>query len=252
MPRTEDYQHLPIEEVHLEWTAKPNDPNYKGTRAKRSLELDLAIHPNNSGRIIINYPGLRGAREGYMDKHKKLAQYMQGEGLGVVVRGKGPGHPDFEGFTLDTQLRKMIEYSLDNTEVISAAQKPEVLLIGTSAGGAAVAVLAHNYERVSRILLMAPSGNTGRKAVSEGLQKFAGEVYIVIGQEDDVVGVETGQIFYDLATGASKRELHIIPHCDHNFSGELNGRIMSQAPFYAFAQGERPKFPDPQGGIVLY
>lgn len=61
-----------------------------------------------------------------------------------------------------------------------------------------------------------------------------------------------GRVFYNLATSASRRELFIIEHCDHNFRGEINGRIMSEAPFYAFATGERPNFPDPLGGMVLY
>lgn len=252
MPRVEDYKHLPIEEVHLVWTAKPNKPNHRDSRTERLLELDLAVHPNTSGRIIINYPGWQGAREGYMDKHMKLAQYMQGENLGAVVRGKGPDFPDFDGFTNDVQLRQMIDYSLENAQAICGAQKPEVLLIGTSAGAGAAAAIAYDYERVSRILLMAPGDNMGRKVLREGLQRFAGEVFIVIGENDTNVGVGSGQVFYDLAIRAARRELFVIPDCDHNLSGEVNGRIMSQAPFYAFAKVERPKFPDPLGGIVLY
>lgn len=255
MPRAEDYEHLPIQKVHLEWKANANDPNFRSGRVlgqEFSLSLDIAIHPNTSGRIIINYPGFRGVIDGYQNKHKKLALYMQGEGLGAVVRGKGPGFEDFEGFTNDTQLRRMIDYSLENAEVISGAKRPEILLIGTSAGGGAVAAIAHNYEAVARILLMAPADNMGSEAITEGLKRFAGEVFIVIGREDDVVGVESGQNFYDLATGASKREVFIIPNCDHNFRGQLNARIMSQAPFYAFARGGKPTFPDLQSGIVLY
>lgn len=252
MPRVEDYEHLPIEEVLLVWTARPNKPSYKGSRTERLLELNLAVHPNTSGRIIINYPGWQGAREGYMDKHEKLAQYMQGENLGAVVRGKGPGFLDFGGFTNDTQLHKMIYYSLENAQAICGAQKPEVLLIGTSAGAGAAATIADSYERVSRILLMAPGDNMGREVLREGLQRFAGEVFIVIGENDTNVGVYSGQVFYDLAIRAARRELFVIPNCDHHFSGSVNGRIMSQAPFYAFAKGKRPKFPDPLGGIVLY
>lgn len=223
MPRAEDYEH--------------------------SLKLDVAVHPNKSGRIIVNYPGLGGDIDGYNLKYRKLAQFMQGEGLGAVVRSFGP---DFWRYTVDTGLRKMLDYICENAEEISGVTKPEILLMGFSAGASAIAAIAHSYERVSRILLMAPSGDMRMEAVTEGLQKFAGEVYIVIGQEDDVVGVEAGGIYYDLASGASKRELHIIPNCDHQFRGELNGRIMSQAPFYAFVRGEKPSFPNPQGGIVLY
>ncbi len=245
MPSTQDYEHLPIKQVHLEWRAKAINGK------ECPLSLDIALHPNTSGRIIINYPGWRGDSDGYNQKHKKLAQYMQGEGLGAVVRGKGSGFPDFDGFTVDTQLRKMIDYSLENAQAICGAEDPEVLLIGTSAGGGAAAAIAYNYEAVSRILLMAPGDNTGEGAI-EKLRDFAGEVFIVIGQEDRNVGVSAGKVFYDLAIKASRRELFIIPNCDHNFTGTVNGRIMSGAPFYAFARDERPKFPDPEGGMVLY
>lgn len=255
MPRAEDYQHLPIKQVHLEWQAKANDPKYDGGRLfgqELPLTLDLAVHPNNSGRIIINYPGRRGDINGYNDKHRKLALYMQGEGLGAVVRGKGPDFPNFNGFTFDTQLRKMIDYTLENAEAISGAPLPEILLIGTSAGGGAAAVVARDYEAVARILLMAPGAIVGERTVRESLGQFAGEVFIVIGREDENVLVESGEFFYGCATRAYRRELFIIPDCDHQFRGEVNGRIMSQAPFYAFARSERPNFPDPQAGIVLY
>lgn len=252
MPRAEDYEHLPIRQVPLEWMIKPNDPRAKGGNGydqEHQLQIDLAVHPNQSGRIIVNYPGLGGDIDGYNLKYKKLALYMQGENLGAVVRSEGP---NFWGYMPDTSLRKMLEYSYEHEEEISGVAKPEFLLMGFSAGASAIAAVAHDYERVSRILLMAPSGDMGMKAVTEGLQKFAGEVFIVIGREDDVVGVEAGQKFYEMATGASKRELYVITNCDHQFKGELNGRIMSQAPFYAFARGEKPQFPNPEGGIVLY
>ncbi len=108
MPKAEDYEHCPIEIANLEWKAKAN----KNNRDEYNLSLEVAIHPNNSGKIIINYPGLMGDREGFNNKHKKLAQYMQGEGLGAVVRTQGPGYPAFERFTDDVLLRKVLSYSL--------------------------------------------------------------------------------------------------------------------------------------------
>lgn len=240
MPRAEDYEHQPIEQLRLEWDREING---------RKPEIDIFVHPNDSGRIIINYPGWNGDIDGFNDKHRKLAQYMQGEGLGAVVRGKGPGHPDLIDLPVDLQLRMMIRYSLEYSQEIAKTDAPELLLIGTSAGGGAAATIAHEYPEVSRILLMAPGAN-GNPEV--GLPKFRGEVHIVIGANDDVVSPVAGKYFYDLATGASRRNLFTISDCNHQFHGELNGRIMSEAPFYAFSKGDRPIFPDPQGGMVLY
>lgn len=246
MPRAEDYEHLPIEQVHLQWQAT----SQKGQ--KRLLSTDIAIHPNSSGKIIINYPGFRGDREGFNDKHRKLAQYMQGENLGAVVRSKGPGFSDFDGFTDDVLLRKVLVYSLENAQSISGLQSPEVFLIGTSAGAGAAAAIAFEFKEVTRMLLMAPGANIGMHIVAKGLRRFTGEVFVVIGAKDENVGLRAGQHFYNLATAASKRELFVIPNCDHQFRGEQNGKYMSQAPFYAFANGTRPKFPDPEDGMVLY
>lgn len=255
MPRAEDYSHFPTYHEVLRWRARVDDPDYRTTPhygREFSLSYTIAIHPNRSGRIIINYPGYRGDIDGFEGKHRKLAQYMQGENLGAVVRGKGPGHPDLAGFTIDLPLRSMIDFSLENASRIAGTRNPELLLIGTSAGAGAVASVAHEYESVSRMLLMAPGDNMGGEAIRKGLQRFAGEVFIVIGQNDESVGVEAGRTFLRLATGARKKELFEIPNCNHKFRGEQNGRYMSQAPFYAFARDERPKFPDPEGGMVLY
>lgn len=255
MPRVEDYKHLPVQNVLLEWEAEANKPDCTGNRVMGQhyrLALDLAIHPNQSRRIIINYPGLRGEKDGYMDKHRKLAQIMQGENLGAVVRGKGPGHPDFNGFSFDVQLRKMIEFSVEYAKALSGSSSPEIMLIGTSAGGGVAAAIAHEYEEISRILLMAPGNNIGLKQIRYGLANFSGEVTIVIGKDDTNVGAVSGWKYLELSTGASRRKLFNLSNCGHNFEGEQNGRIMSQAPFYAFAEGKRPKFPNLEGGIALY
>ena len=175
---------------------------------------------------------------------------MQSEGLGAVVRLKGPGFPDWSGFPIDAALRHTIDYSLENAADISGSPEPEILLIGTSAGGGAVAAVAADYERISRILLMAPGSNIGMRKIINSLSRFTGEVYIVIGDQDDNVGTDSGQIYYDLAVNAGKRELLIIPGCDHNFS--QNGRIMSQTAIYALTKTTKPHFPDPEAGIILY
>jgi len=97
---------------------------------------------------------------------------------------------------------------------------------------------------------MAPSGNAGQEAVERGLGKFTGEVYVAIGDSDEVVGPQAGQTFYDLATSAKLKKLEVISNCNHKFFGEANGRIMSKAPLWAFA-GDTT-FPSPDGGKKLY
>ena len=97
---------------------------------------------------------------------------------------------------------------------------------------------------------MAPSGDAGKEEVERGLGKFTGEVYIIVGDKDEVVGPQAGQTFYDLATAAKLRKLEVITNCNHQFFGETNGKIMSKAPLWAFVGDST--FPSPDGGKKLY
>lgn len=92
------------------------------------------------------------------------------------------------------------------------------------------------------------------KMLKDGLTKYRGEVVIVQGENDRMVGRDAGSKYLQFLTNVSSSEIFMIPDCNHQFMGEKNGRIMSAAPFYVFARNrfERPAFPDPAGGIKLY
>lgn len=248
-----EFQGSPLRVVEATWKVKSNDPEFRDGQflgQEFPVQLDIAVHPNMSRKIIFNVPGAGGNIDGYAEKYKKLCQHIQKNGLGAVVR---TGNHIYAGFLPDVVLRGMLEYSKSRAWEICGEPDPEIMMMGFSAGASAVAAVAHEYPKTSKILLYAPSGDMPEKLVRTGLAKFNGEVYIVIGKEDDVVGVGAGKLFYDMATGASHRELHVIPNCDHQFRGEKNGRIMSEAPFYAFREkSKKPQFPDPKGGIKLY
>lgn len=215
---------------------------------ERAFPVKLAIHPNLSRRIIVNVPGTRGEIDGYAEKYKILAHHMQSQGLGAVVRTGN----DFTGFRADVNLNAALEYAKEHAVEICGEPEPEILLMGFSAGASAIAARAHYHSQVSKILLGAPATSMDNISVRDGIAKFNGEVYIIIGDSDDNVGTQSGQIIFDWATSASHKELLVLPNCDHQFRGEGNGRIISEAPFYAFAKGEKPLFPDPKGGIKLY
>src|SRR3989344_1351842 len=55
---------------------------------------------------------------------------------------------------------------------------------------------------------------------------------------------------YLMGFSPPSRHLVVLPNCDHQFRGRVNGQIMSKAPLWAFA-GEAT-FPSPEGGTVLY
>lgn len=213
-----------------------------------SVPVQLVIHPNLSRRIIINIPGTRGEIDGYGGKYKILAHHIQTEGLAAVVRTGN----DFTGLPEDIHLNAALAYAKRHAWEICGEPNPEILLMGFSAGASAIAARAHQHPEVTRILLGAPAKSMRGINVREGIKKFKGEVYIIIGDNDDNVGTDSGKTFYNWAQNVSHKELFVLPDCDHQFRGEKNGRIISQAPFYAFGKGEKPPFPDPEGGIKLY
>lgn len=230
-----------------------NDPNFRGGEdfgKEFTVEVMLAIHPNNSKKIIINVPGFNGDIDGYENKYKILAGHMQSDNLGAVIRTDNRILP---GYLVDAKLRIALNYARENSFAISGDSNPEIMLMGFSAGASAIAAVAYEYPEVTKILLFAPSGNMPFPLIKNGLNSFKGGVYIVQGEQDEVVGPRAGKLFYDLATGASCKEIFMISDCDHRFTGEVNGRIVSEAPYYAFSSSaEKINFPDPRGGFKLY
>jgi len=218
---------------------------------RRGLELELAIHPLSNGVIVVNYPGITGDIDGYNHKYSQQADFIQEKGIGTVVRMGNPIYaklPYPQGMI--DNFRYVIDHCLSHGEELSGKAKPTLYLMGFSAGASTIAAVAGDYPAIEKILLMAPSGDAGKEAVDLSLDKFRGEVYITVGDKDEIVGPEAGQIFYDLAASAKIRKLVIVPNCDHQFRGEINGRIMSKAPLWAFA-GDN-SFPSPEGGKKLY
>lgn len=226
----------------LDWKERPNNLEFNQLnphfQEPMNLHLEITIYPYPDGRIIIIYPG--AGEDGRNLRYLTLAHQMQTEGLGAAVIS---GNPNLEPFLPHAHLKKMIRYSIDHRYLICSHKKPELLLMGFSAGAAAVASVASDYSMVTRILLIAPSGNIPKEIVESNLGRFGGEVYIVIGKDDEVVGVHAGDKYYQIASQASRRELFVVEHCNHYFSGEINDNIFKRAPFYAFAQGDKPNFP---------
>ena len=217
------------------------------------LKVGLRVHPNSNGVIVINYPGLDADIDGYANKYGNLGDFLQ-EKVGAVLRTDNPHYAGFRyENSVQEHLRAVIDYALQHSQEISGKDADEVsmYLMGFSAGASGIAAVAHKYPQVKKILLMAPSGDAGQEAVAEGLKQYTGECHIVIGENDEIVGVEAGNLFASMATAVSVVRSVIIPDCDHQFRGETNGRIMSAAPLWAFAGvgGERPS---PEDGITLY
>lgn len=232
---------MEIKTTKLKWEKSQNG-------ITMDFELDVAIHPFNNGKIIINYPGADGSINGYNDKYIKIANYLVENKIGAVVR-----IPNISslGFGWDINLRETLSYVLDHSKEICGSEIPEIYLMGTSAGAGAIAMIAWEYPEITKILLSEPAIVFDKNLLSASMKEYKGEVVIVTGDSSLALGLEIGQKFYDGFINASKREIFEIPNCDHQFRGEINGRIFSLAPLYAFSE-KKINFPDSKGGIKIY
>ena len=213
----------------------------------QSAQFEVALHPHKSNVIVINYPEISGDIDGYNNKYAQLADFIRENDVGAVVRSGNQEFADYPNGMVGN-FRSLIEYSIKNSMDIAECKDPKIYLMGFSAGASTITAIAADYPSVEKILLMAPSGDA--ENACENLSKFSGEVYIAVGDNDEIVGEKAGKIFYDMAISASKRELEIIPNCNHQFTGETNGKIMSLAPLWAF--GNNKTFPSPEDGKILY
>lgn len=216
----------------------------------RSVEVDVAIHPSQGLALVVMMPGWEGDIDGYEDKYLKLAQLIRSQGIGAVVR---LGNPEFDGVDFEEacrgHLRDAVDQALARSAKICGATEPKLYFFGTSAGASAMAALADRWPQLEKMLLVAPSADAGYEAACAGLLAFSGEVSVVAGRQDEVVGSLPEELSGIAPPGARRRFVG-IDHCDHQFRGAINGRIYSQAPLWAFADDD--PFPDPDRGIHLY
>jgi hypothetical protein len=232
---------MEIKTTKLKWTKSKNG-------ISMDFELDVAIHPFNNGKIIINYPGADGSICGYNDKYIKIADYLIKKKIGAVVR-----IPNISslGFGWDINLRETLSYVLGHSKEICGSNKPEIYLMGTSAGAGAIAMIAWEYPEVTKILLTEPAIVFDENLLITAMEQYKGKVFIVVGSGPNALGIEVGRKFFHCFKNSNDGWMFEISDCDHQFRGEKNGRIFSEAPICAFGD-KKIKFPNPNGGIKLY
>ncbi len=220
---------------------------------------EIFIHECNSKNIIINIPGYGGTAEGYENKYIKLGDYIVSKELGSFVRMNN-SVPRSMYNTLNRNLypshiisktHEVIEYCINNSIEICGEKDPNIYLIGTSAGGAVAAYMANRYKEIKKILLCAPSGNIEMKQIMETYKDFKGELSIIIGENDEVVGTYISHVYLQQCKNASEKRIRLLHNCNHNFTGEENGKLLSHAPFWAFDNENHPIL-DSNKGIILY
>lgn len=218
---------------------------------KGGSSFEVIVHPCPTARaIIINVPGFKGNVDGFNNKYRKIGRMLTERGVGAYVQMPNNVHLYKNREWLIRDVRATIYYALKERDI--CADPPEIYLSGTSIGAVAVAAAA-NYPAVKKILMIAPAYTDQRSIINRiqyGLSQFSGELYIAIGDRDEFYGNKNHERYAHIARSASKKEIAVIPNCDHYFTGKRNGMILSKAPLWAFAKDT--SFPSPEGGIVLY
>ena len=215
------------------------------------LDIPLMIHPvRDSGKIIIIYPGYNSHIDGYNNKYVKIAHLLTEQKIGTVIRSTNSEHPGFDyKISVKEDLKTIIHFACSGTGICGKSN-PEIYLMGTSAGASACAAVAYQFPSISKVLLIGTSMDAGSKDVEEGLSQFTGEIYMTGGDNDQIFDINSREHLFHCTKNSKVRKLVEVPNCDHNFTGERNGRILSKAPLWAFANNIT--YPSPDGGIVLY
>ncbi len=214
--------------------------------------FDVIVHPcPEASAIIINIPGLNSAIDGYHNKYRKIGAMLTERGVGAYIQMPNFAHLYKDRGLLIEDVVATIRYA-KKTGGLCGAEVPDIYLSGTSVGAVAAAAAA-SKPGVKKILLLAPAYTTHRSVMNRiqlALSKFKGELYIAIGEQDEFYAAKNHTRYTHIAQRATKKQVVVIPDCDHYFKGKRNGMILSKAPLWAFA-GDTT-FPSPQGGLELY
>jgi len=221
--------------------------------ALEDLEITLQIHKADSKAVLIIYPGADGSIDGYNKKYRRLAQLIKSKNIATVIQLDNKycfsGNSTYSDLMID-KIAQIIQYIDDNSKKITGHDEIDFYLAGVSAGAGAIATVLGEFPKIKKALFIAPAESVGLENIAKGLEHYEGELYLTAGENDEIETFNSAKTYYNLCKKTSRKELEIIPNCNHRFTGEKNGRIMANAFLWAFS--EKSNFPNPEGGIFLY
>ena len=216
-------------------------------------KITLQIHKADSKAVLIIYPGADGSIDGYNKKYRRLAQLIKSKNIATVIQldnkhccSKNSTYGDL----MIDKIAQIIQYVDDNSKKIAGHDEVDFYLAGVSAGAGAIATVLGEFPKIKKALFIAPAESVGLENITKGLEHYEGELYLTAGEDDEIETFKSAKIYHDLCQKTSKKELVLIPECNHRFTGEKNGKIMANAFLWAFS--EKSNFPNPEGGIFLY
>ena len=211
---------------------------------QRSYRVDVAVHAQESERIILMCPGAREHLGGNAIDYDVMIDRIRRFGLGAVVRYTDPydGQGDYPKVLL-ANFRRVLTSVIGNAKRICSHPTPKIGVMAYSSSGGAVAALAADFPAIDVILLVAPSIDVPRGVIAPGLKRFGGALYVLIGDQDDIVLPQQAFWFYENAVKAHHREYVEIPSGGHFFKRDHSRFVLSLAPEWAFGRGRPADFP---------
>lgn len=240
--------------------------------SQRSYRIDVAVHPKESDRIILMCPGAYEHLGGNAIDLTLMIERICASGLGAMVRytdpygdlraepaangreeepgllgtaGPSTGDPaDYPRLVLAC-FRRVLTSVIGNATKICSHANPKIGVVAYSSSGGAVAALAADFPAIDIILLVAPSFDVPKDAIASGLERFRGALYVLIGDQDEVVLPQQAFWFHENAVNARHREYVEVPSCGHFFERDHSRRILGLAPEWAFGSTRPAHFPPP-------
>ena len=216
---------------------------------RRNLpDVQFAVHPATCDRLVIIYPGLDASMDGesrhftqaHPLRYRRLAERLQAEGVAAVLRLANPPSGYYgDGQVAVDRLARAIDYALAHARAMCGHRRPELCLMGFSAGAGAAAALAGAYQP-KRLLLIAPSGDAGPRRIVAGLREYTGQLVILVGEEDRVVGRDAACLFDEISPSACPKEVRLVPGCDHFFTRPDHDQLLEETSLRLFAASDKP------------
>ena len=210
-------------------------------------DIQVEYHPTSTGNILINIPGAGGTVEGYLNKYVNLGDYIQERDIASFVRIPNDRPAEYE-----LTVRIIVNYSLEHSKDICGTDTPNIWLMGFSAGAGAIVLSAWEYPEIKKVLAINPYIEGIREKIQKELPSYSGQLFLLKGSDDDVIGKDTLEYVSSYATNAEDIQTYTIPNCDHQLKGLVNSKILSQLPEYYFLEKYKSEaFPDDSMGINL-
>jgi alpha/beta superfamily hydrolase len=205
--------------------------------------VHLAAHPATCARLVIIYPGLNATVDGesrqftqaHPFRYRRLAERLQAEGVAAVLRVANPPCGYYgDGQVAVDRLARAVDYALAHARAMCGHARPELCLLGFSAGAGAVAALAGTYQP-KRLLLVAPSGDVGPRRIVAGLRDYADQLVLLVGEQDEVVGRDAACLFDEISPAACPKEVYFVPGCDHFFTRPDHDQLLEETALRVFS-----------------